>query len=75
MNFKHSFSGISGKRRLGLYPYPTYTLYRVLALLQEATLEKFLLKKLLIPKKVLTGQAQLKVVCNPNSPTGTFYQR
>jgi histidinol-phosphate aminotransferase len=56
-----------------LYPYPTYTLYRVLALLQEAIYEEIPFEKdYSIPEKILTDQAQLKVICNPNSPTGTF---
>ena len=46
---------------------------QVLALLQEANYEEIPFgKDYSLPKKVLTSQAQLKVVCNPNSPTGTF---
>jgi len=67
------FRAFLGKGDRVLYPYPTYTLYRVLALLQEAINEEIPFEKdYSIPEKVLTGQAQLKVVCNPNSPTGTF---
>ena len=67
------FRAFLGKGDWVLYPYPTYTLYRVLALLQEANFGEIPFEKdYSIPKKVLTGQAQLKIVCNPNSPTGTF---
>ncbi|HAX97624.1 MAG TPA: histidinol-phosphate transaminase [Candidatus Atribacteria bacterium] len=67
------FRAFLGKDDRVSYPYPTYTLYRVLALLQEANYEEIPFEKeYSLPKKILTVQAQLKVVCNPNSPTGTF---
>lgn len=56
-----------------LYPYPTYTLYRTLALLQEAHYQEipFEEKYQLLPEELVQGEAKLKIICNPNSPTGT----
>ncbi len=67
------FRAFLGKGDRVLYPYPTYTLYRVLALLQEADFEEVPFEKdYSLPKEIFINQAQMKVVCNPNSPTGTF---
>ena len=55
------------------YPFPTYTLYRTLAFLQEAEREEIPFPPdFSLPESFLTSPAKLKVVCNPNSPTGTF---
>ena len=55
------------------YPFPTYTLYRTLALFQEAEREEIPFPPdFSLPESFFSCSAKLKVVCNPNSPTGTF---
>ena len=56
-----------------VYPFPTYTLYRTLAFLQEAEKEELPFPPdFSLPESLFTCPAKLKIVCNPNSPTGTF---
>ena len=62
-----------GKGDRVAYPFPTYTLYRTLAFLQEAEREEIPFPPdFSLPDSFLGCSAKLKVVSNPNSPTGTF---
>ncbi|HSV30704.1 MAG TPA: histidinol-phosphate transaminase [Atribacteraceae bacterium] len=54
------------------YPVPTYSLYRTLAQIQEAEpVEIPFPEDFTLPERFLNTSSYLKVVCNPNSPTGT----
>ncbi len=55
------------------YPVPTYTLYRTLAHIQEArVLEIPFPPDYSLPIELVDTSASLKILCNPNSPSGTF---
>jgi len=69
------FRAFLGYRSRVAYLYPTYTLYRTLATIQEADYLEIPFQEedfQQLPSRFLTEEADLKVVCNPNSPTGTF---
>lgn len=67
------FRIFAGKGDVVAYPFPTYTLYRTLALLQEAEpWEIPFPDDFSLPGEFVTAQANLKILCNPNSPTGTY---
>jgi len=67
------FRAFLGKGDRVFYPYPTYTLYRTLAIFQEADYHEVPFNAdHSLPESFITETARLKVVCNPNSPTGTF---
>lgn len=54
------------------YPVPTYSLYPVLAKLQNCeTIEVPFDAKFDLPAELATTGAALTIVCNPNAPTGT----
>jgi histidinol-phosphate aminotransferase len=56
------------------YPVPTYSLYDTLALVQEARILHFPLgPDFQVPLEALAdARANLTIVCNPNSPSGTL---
>ncbi|MGC8778699.1 MAG: histidinol-phosphate transaminase [Candidatus Caldatribacteriaceae bacterium] len=67
------FRVFAGKGDIIAYPFPTYTLYRTLALLQEAEAWEIPFPDdFSLPVEFLSAEANLKVLCNPNSPTGTW---
>ncbi|MEI6157918.1 MAG: aminotransferase class I/II-fold pyridoxal phosphate-dependent enzyme, partial [Atribacterota bacterium] len=68
------FRAFLGKGDVVMYLYPTYILYRTLALFQEAEYQEipFTYDETL-PMELIDRPAQLKVICNPNSPSGTFF--
>ncbi len=62
-----------GKDDTVVYPFPTYTLYRTLALLQEARIWEIPFPDdFSLPEDFVNARASLKILCNPNSPTGTY---
>jgi histidinol-phosphate aminotransferase len=55
------------------YPVPTYSLYPVLARLQNCeAIEIPFAEKFDLPAQLATTGAALTLVCNPNAPTGSF---
>ncbi len=56
------------------YPVPTYSLYDTLAAIQEARVIGVPLQAdFAVPiEKLARARAKLTIVCNPNSPSGTF---
>ncbi|HTW88795.1 MAG TPA: histidinol-phosphate transaminase [Candidatus Binataceae bacterium] len=68
------FRATLGARDRVAYPLPTYSLYDTLAAIQEARIigvpwrEDFALPL----DELVRARARLTVVCNPNSPTGTY---
>jgi len=55
------------------YPVPTYSLYPVLAAIQNCpTIEVPWLDDFRIPADLYGNGAALTILCNPNAPTGTF---
>ena len=55
------------------YPVPTYSLYPVLARLQDCeAIEIPFGEKFDLPAGLATTGAALTIVCNPNAPTGSF---
>jgi len=61
------------ERRAVAYPVPSYSLYPVLANLQNCpTREIEFDDKFNLPAKLAETNAALTIVCNPNAPTGTF---
>lgn len=62
-----------GKGDEVVYPVPTYTYYRVLALIQEGIPREIPFPEdFSLPEDFVTASGSLKFLCNPNSPTGTF---
>jgi len=61
------------ENRLVAYPVPTYSLYPVLAKLQNCrAIEIPFDKEFNLPAKLAGTGAALTIVCNPNAPSGTF---
>ncbi|MGH7778263.1 MAG: histidinol-phosphate transaminase [Candidatus Binataceae bacterium] len=56
------------------YPVPTYSLYDTLAEVQEARVDRIAFGiDFALPLKELTrARARMTIVCNPNSPSGSF---
>jgi histidinol-phosphate aminotransferase len=64
---------ICDDQRALAYPVPTYTLYPVLANLENLTpIEVPFDAEYNLPAKLATTGAALTIVCNPNAPTATF---
>jgi histidinol-phosphate aminotransferase len=60
------------QRRPLAYPVPTYSLYPVLAKLQDCeAIEVAFDKEFNLPASLVRTGAALTIVCNPNAPTGT----
>ena len=61
-----------GKRPIA-YPVPTYSLYPVLARLQNCEAIEILFDdEFRLPAKLATTGARLTIICNPNAPNGSF---
>ena len=55
------------------YPVPTYSLYPVLAVLQNCrAIEIPFNKDFSLPEKLEKTNAALTIICNPNAPSGSF---
>ena len=67
-----AFRAFCGAGRPVAYPVPTYTLYPVLAKLQDcAAIEVPFDAEYNLPAKLAGTKAALTIVCNPNAPSGT----
>ncbi len=68
------FRATLGRGDTVAYPVPTYSLYDTLAAIQEARVIRVpLASDFSVPlKKLAHARAKLTIVCNPNSPSGTF---
>lgn len=70
-----AFRAFCDSRRPVAYPVPTYSLYPVLAKIQDCrTIEVGFGKNFILPKKLAQTKAALTIVCNPNAPTGSFIE-
>jgi histidinol-phosphate aminotransferase len=68
-----AFRAFCDKSRPVAYPVPTYSLFPVLAKLQDCkAIEIPFDKEFNLPAKLAGTDAALTIVCNPNAPTGTF---
>jgi histidinol-phosphate aminotransferase len=68
-----AFEAFCDKDRPVVYPVPTYSLYPVLAKLQNCkAIEIPFDKEFNLPAKLANAGAALTIVCNPNAPSGTF---
>jgi histidinol-phosphate aminotransferase len=68
-----AFRAFCDAKRPVAYPVPTYTLYPVLAKMQNCkTIEVPFDDEYNLPSKLASTDAALTIVCNPNAPTGTF---
>ena len=61
------------KKRPVAYPVPTYSLYPVLAAIQNCSaIEIPFDREFNLPSELARTRAALTIVCNPNAPTGSF---
>ena len=68
-----AFRAFCDKKRPVAYPVPTYSLYPILANLQNCrTIEVPFDSEFNLPAKLTGTGAALTIVCNPNAPTATF---
>jgi len=68
-----AFRAFCDEKRPVAYPVPTYSLYPVLADLQNCkAIEIPFDKEFNLPSKLASTGAALTIVCNPNAPTGSF---
>ena len=68
-----AFRAFCDEKRPVAYPVPTYSLYPVLAGLQNCeAIEVPFDSKFNLPAKLAASAAALTIVCNPNAPTGSF---
>lgn len=68
-----AFRAFCDENRLAAYPVPTYSLYPVLAKIQNCpVIEIPFDKEFNLPSKLTSTNAALTIVCNPNAPSGTF---
>ncbi|MHC4498746.1 MAG: histidinol-phosphate transaminase [Planctomycetota bacterium] len=68
-----AFRAFCDKSRPVAYPVPTYSLYPVLARLQNCrAIEVPFDSEFNLPPKLAGTGAALTIVCNPNAPTGSF---
>jgi len=69
------FRAFCDESRPVAYPVPTYSLYPVLAQLQNCRrVEVGFDADFSLPKGLANTYAALTIVCNPNAPTGTFIE-
>lgn len=67
------FRAFCDKNRPAAYPVPTYSLYPVLANLQDCKkIEVSFDGEFNLPAKLANTGAGLTIVCNPNAPNGSF---
>ncbi len=70
-----AFSAFCDKRRPVAYPAPTYSLYPVLANIQNCkAIEVAFDKEFNLPARLARVRAAMTIVCNPNAPSGTFIE-
>jgi histidinol-phosphate aminotransferase len=68
-----AFRAFCDEDRPVAYPVPTYSLYPVLASLQNCRATEVPFDgEFNLPPKLLRADAALTIVCNPNAPSGTF---
>jgi len=68
-----AFQAFCNENRPVAYPAPTYSLYPVLANLQNCqAIEVPFDGEFNLPAKLASSAAALTIVCNPNAPTGSF---
>ncbi|MHC4121789.1 MAG: histidinol-phosphate transaminase [Planctomycetota bacterium] len=68
-----AFRAFCDKSRPVAYPVPTYSLYPVLARLQNCrAIEVPFDSEFNLPAKLASTGAALTIICNPNAPTGSF---
>jgi len=68
-----AFCAFCDEKRPVAYPVPTYSLYPVLANLQNCkAIEVPFDSEFNLPAKLAAAGASLTIVCNPNAPTGSF---
>lgn len=68
-----AFRAFCDEKRPVAYPVPTYSLYPVLADLQNCeAIEIPFDKEFNLPPKLASAGVALTIVCNPNAPTGSF---
>ena len=68
-----AFRSFCDKKRPVAYPVPTYSLYPVLANLQNCSaIEVPFDSEFNLPAKLTATNAALTIVCNPNAPTATI---
>ena len=68
-----AFRAFCDRKRPVAYPVPTYSLYPVLANLQNCrAIEVLFDSEFNLPAKLAGTAARLTIVCNPNAPTATF---
>lgn len=68
-----AFAGFCDRRRAAAYPVPTYSLYPVLAKVQNCKVTEVAFdEEFNLPAKLAQTGAALTIVCNPNAPSGTF---
>ena len=68
-----AFRAFCDDNRPAAYPVPTYSLYPVLAKIQNCpVIEIPFDKEFNLPSKLTTTNAPLTIVCNPNAPSGSF---
>ena len=68
-----AFRAFCGERRPVAYPVPTYSLYPVLANLQNCqAIEIPFDSEFNLPAKLAGAGASSTIVCNPNAPSGSF---
>jgi histidinol-phosphate aminotransferase len=68
-----AFRAFCNRRRPVAYPVPTYSLYPVLAKLQNCeAIEVAFDSEFNLPAKLAGTGAALTIVCNPNAPNGSF---
>ena len=68
-----AFRAICDENRPIAYPVPTYSLYPVLANLQDCSVIEIPFdSEFNLPPKLAKTDATLTIVCNPNAPSGSF---
>ncbi|MBN2591668.1 MAG: histidinol-phosphate transaminase [Sedimentisphaerales bacterium] len=68
-----AFRAFCDENRPAAYPVPTYSLYPVLAKIQNCpVIEIPFDREFNLPSKLVATNAPLTIVCNPNAPSGTF---
>jgi len=68
-----AFTAFCDKKRPVAYPVPTYSLYPVLANIQNCkAIEIPFDEEFNLPARLAKTNAALTIVCNPNAPSGTF---
>jgi histidinol-phosphate aminotransferase len=68
-----AFTAFCDKKRAAAYPVPTYSLYPVLAQIQNCkAIEVPFDEEFNLPSRLAGTKAALTIVCNPNAPSGTI---